>query len=89
MALGATPAQVVRMALAQGLAPAAVGIVLGLIATAAVMRLVQTLLFDVKASDVGVTLAVTFAMMAVALAACAVPALRAARVEPSDALRAE
>ncbi len=89
MALGAQPADVLRMVLREALGIAAAGIVAGLIAAAILTRSLATLLFGVTPFD-----AVTFGSAAallglVALAACATPAWRAARVDPAVALHQE
>ncbi|HZP49206.1 MAG TPA: ABC transporter permease [Vicinamibacterales bacterium] len=89
MALGARAGEVTRMFVDQGLRLAAVGILLGLAAAVALTRLMGSLLFDVNPVD-----PLTYAGVAVGLASAAVlasyvPALRAATVDPADALRAE
>jgi putative ABC transport system permease protein len=89
MALGARAAQVRRAVVADGLWPAAGGIALGVVGAMLLFRLVDSLLFEVAATD-PVTLAVTIAfMLAVAALGCAAPARRAARIDPAAALRGE
>lgn len=89
MALGASPADVLKQVFLEGGRLAALGLVLGLAATLALTRLMASLLFDVKPSD-PVTLGVAAALLAsVALAACYIPARRATGVDPIDALRHE
>jgi putative ABC transport system permease protein len=86
MALGARSATVLRMVLREALAIAAAGIAAGLIAAAALTRSLASLLYGVAPLDV-VTFAGSAALLAaVALAACAIPAWRAARVDPAIAL---
>jgi putative ABC transport system permease protein len=89
MALGAKAADIVRMVVRQGMAPAAAGVLLGIGGAAAATRLLETLLFETEPLDpvaFGGTAAV---LLAAALAACLLPARRATRVDPSTALRAE
>ena len=89
IALGATPVRVIRMVLAQGLKPTLAGVAVGLAAAGAVMRVLQSLLFDVKSLDPQVFFFVAVLLMAIAVAACAVPARRATRIDPAVALRTE
>jgi predicted permease len=89
VALGAQPANIIRMVMRQGIELAAFGIAAGLIGAAALTRVLVSLLFGVSATD-----AVTFSAVAVLLAAVAmlgayIPARRAARVDPIVALREE
>ena len=89
IALGATPANVMRMVVAQGLRPTLVGMLIGLGAAAAATRVLQSLLFEVRSSDPQVFALVAVVLAGIALAACAVPARRATRIDPTTALRAE
>ena len=89
IALGARPAHVIRMVLAQGLRPAAVGVLAGLGIATAIVRVLQSLLFEVKPLDVQVFFAVAILLMAIAALACAIPARRATRIDPAVALRTE
>jgi putative ABC transport system permease protein len=89
MALGAAPRTVQRMVLKQGLWLALIGVVLGVAASLFVTRLMTSLLFGVKPSDPLTFIAVTAALVFIALAACWVPAHRATRVDPVIALRYE
>jgi predicted permease len=86
-ALGADRKSILTLVLKQGLMTAGVGIVLGLIASAAVSRLMQTMLFGVGRHDPAVFVGVTAVLFAVAVAACYIPARRATRVDPMVALR--
>jgi ABC-type antimicrobial peptide transport system permease subunit len=87
MALGAGLRDVLRLVVVQGMRTAFVGIVLGLAGALAVTRLVASLLFGVGTTD-GVTyVSVTAMLVAVAFAACVIPARRATRVDPMVALR--
>src|SRR4051812_14342683 len=89
MALGAQSAQVVRLIMRSGLELVTIGLVLGLAAAAGAARVIQTLLFDVRPLEplVYAAVAITFAL--VAALACLLPSLRASRIDPLVALRAE
>lgn len=89
MALGARSADVIRMLVAQGMLPAFVGIGIGLAAAYAMSRILASLLFAVTATDPLTYLGVAAALAGAAFAATCVPALRATRIDPSTALRAE
>jgi putative ABC transport system permease protein len=89
MALGAERSRVLRMVLNEGLRLALFGVVLGVAAAFGLTRLMASLLFGVKASDPAIFVAVTLALIAVAVAACWIPARRATRVDPVVALRYE
>ena len=86
MALGATRPSVVRIVMLEGFAPAVGGLAAGLAAAWISMRLLSSLLFGVTAHDAGTFLVAPLAVLAVALVACAVPALRAARIDPREAM---
>lgn len=89
MALGARAADILHMVLRQGMTPAVVGATLGVAGAAALTRVLATLLFETAPID-PLTFAVTIAvLLGAALTACCGPALRATRVDPSTALRAE
>jgi ABC-type antimicrobial peptide transport system permease subunit len=87
MALGARPGDVLRMVLRQGMVLAAAGLVVGLVGAVAATRLLESLLYEVSATDVGTYTAVSLLLTAVVFVACVVPAWRAARVDPVRALR--
>ncbi len=89
MALGAGTGQVLWMVLRQGLVMTAAGIAMGVAGTLALTKVLEDFLFGVKPSDPLTLTAVCALMAIVALAACAIPALRATRVDPSIALRYE
>jgi putative ABC transport system permease protein len=89
IALGASPAEVRRVVLGQGLKLTAIGLALGLAGAAAATRLIEGFLFGVRTSD-PLTYATTCAVFAgVALLASYLPARRAMRVDPMTALREE
>jgi len=89
MALGARARDVVALFVRRGARLAAIGVAVGLLATAAVTRLLAGMLFGITPMDLA-TLAGASALLAgVALLASAVPARRAARIDPASALRAE
>jgi ABC-type antimicrobial peptide transport system permease subunit len=89
MALGAAARDVSRLFVRQGLVLTAVGVVLGLIAAAALTRAMTALLFGVSALDPMTYGGVALGLGVVALAATYLPARRAARVDPAAALRWE
>ena len=89
VALGATPAKVLRMVVTQGLALAAIGVTIGVVAALLVTRYMSGLLFGVGATDPVTFVAVAGTLLLVALAATLVPARRAVRIPPMIAMRAE
>ena len=89
LALGARPETLFRMVVWQGMRPVAIGAALGLAGAVAVTTLMQSLLFSVTPVDPWAYVVATAALAAIALAACAMPALRATRVDPLVALRDE
>src|SRR4051794_10329918 len=89
LALGAGLAQVRNMVIVQGMSLALVGIAIGLAAALGLSRLIETLLFGVTARDPLVFVAVPAILTAVALIAVWLPAVRATRIDPIDALRYE
>jgi predicted permease len=88
MALGARPGQVVALVVRQGMRPVLAGIALGAIAAAAVTRVLASQLYGVGATDPLTFVAVTAVVAVAAALAAAIPARRAARVDPRDALAA-
>jgi putative ABC transport system permease protein len=88
-ALGATPGSLIGLVVGQGGRLAAFGIALGLVGTLALTRYLKSLLFGIAPDDPVTLVGVCALLAAVALAACLVPAVRAARVDPSAALRSE
>jgi predicted permease len=89
MSLGAPPSRVLSMVMFDGASLLAIGTVLGIAGSFAATRLLEGLLFGVAPSDPLTLVLVTAVMAAVGLAACSVPALRAARVDPLIAIRKE
>lgn len=89
MALGASARDVVGMVVQQAARLAGAGVVLGLAAGFAGARLLSTLLFGVKPSDPGTFAAVGTGLFLVALLASVIPARRATKVDPMEALRTE
>ncbi len=89
MALGATRGSVVRLILSQAMRPVAVGAVLGILAATAASRVLASQLFQVSSTDPLTIAAVVATLLGVALVASAVPARRAATVDPTRALQSE
>jgi len=80
---------VARLMLSDGLRPALYGLVLGLGASALVTRLLQSMLYETKALDPVIFAVVSLVLLLVSAAACLLPAWRASRLDPMQALRAE
>jgi len=89
VAIGAQRWQVSWLFLRSGLAQLAVGLVLGLPAALTMARVTRLRLVEVEPTDPLTLAGITLLLFAVALAACLVPARRASRVDPVDALRAD
>ena len=89
MALGAQRGQVIGLVMRGGLQLVAIGLVIGLVAAAGTARLIQTLLFDVKPMEPAVYGGVAVLFTAIAAVACLIPSVRAARIDPLLALRAD
>lgn len=86
-ALGATPSEIMRLVVAQGMVMTVLGLVTGLLAAAFATRLLGQFLFGVTAHDPFSFAVVAIGLAAVAALACALPARRAARVDPLKGLR--
>jgi putative ABC transport system permease protein len=89
MALGAGPAQVLRLVLQEGMLLALIGLVVGLGGTYFVGRVMNSMLYQVTVIDPVAFSAVTVVLLLAALLACYIPARRATRVDPMVALREE
>jgi predicted permease len=89
MALGAQAGNVLRIVIAQGIALAAVGVVIGVGVAIGVTRYLGSILFDVHPGDPITQVAVGTLLLTVAFVACFIPARRATRVDPIIALRNE
>ncbi len=87
IALGEQRSSVLRLMLLDGLRPAAAGLVAGLVAGGFAVRLIRSLLYGTNPSDWGVFAEVTLVLSLVAVLACALPAWRASRLDPMQALR--
>jgi predicted permease len=86
-ALGARPSSIAALVILQGLAMAAAGLGVGLMASFYVVQSLSTFLYGVTAYDTVSYVTVSLALLVSALAACAIPAYRAARIDPVEALR--
>ena len=89
MALGAPRSGVLGRVLLDGLRPAALGLVLGLAASVEAARVLRDMLYETRPLDPWVFAAVAALLLAVAAIACLLPAWRASRVDPMQALRTE
>jgi predicted permease len=89
IALGAERQQIMRQMLRDGLRPALWGLVLGLAASVGVTRLIASLLYGTRPLDPAVFVVVSGTLLLVAALACLLPAWRASRLDPMQALRTE
>jgi putative ABC transport system permease protein len=95
MALGAQPADILKMIVGQGMLLAVIGLVIGLVVAfllaliADKTRAIEGFLFGVSATDLTIFLGIPLLLLAVTLLSCYIPARRATRVDPMIALRAE
>jgi putative ABC transport system permease protein len=89
MAFGAEHTSIFRMMVGQGLWLSAAGIALGAVAALALTGVLRTLLVGVTPTDPATFAIMGLAFLAIAIVACGLPALRAARLDPMVALREE
>jgi predicted permease len=89
MALGARPADVLRLVLGEGARITIAGVLIGLAGAVALSRLVTSMLYGVSSTSIPVYAVATLAIVSVTFVATLVPARRATRVDPTTALRAE
>ena len=89
IALGAQRSEVMRVVLIDGLKPVLIGAVAGLAGAAVAGSLIRSMLYGASPYDPLVITAMIACLLATALAACVIPAWRASRVDPMQALRAE
>ena len=89
MALGAQPADVVRLVLRQGMKLVLIGVAIGVLLAAGASRLIQSLLFGVGPADPIAFLLAATLFLAIGLGACWLPARKATSIEATEALRFE
>jgi putative ABC transport system permease protein len=89
IALGAQRRDVLRMVLMEGARMALIGVGLGVVGAIALTRVMQSLLYEVSPTDVATFALVALMVLALILAACLVPSMRATRIDPIAALRCE
>jgi putative ABC transport system permease protein len=87
MAVGARERDILGLIVGQGLSLALLGVAIGVAVAAAVTRIIEVLLYGISATDVPTFAAVSLVLLTVAALACYIPARRAAKVEPTTALR--
>jgi putative ABC transport system permease protein len=89
LALGAQPSEVLRMTVLNGMRPTLLGVVIGVIAAAAISRLLSSFFFGISGTDPATFVAVAALVLLVGLSASLLPAYRATMVDPIKTLRDE
>ncbi|MGH9582775.1 MAG: ABC transporter permease [Bryobacteraceae bacterium] len=89
MALGASPANIRRLVIFDGMRPSLLGIAIGLIGSIGANRVLESFLFDTSPWDPLTFLSVSAILSFVAILACYLPAVRATRIDPATLLRVE
>jgi ABC-type antimicrobial peptide transport system permease subunit len=89
VAVGANTSTLLRLVIFEGIQLSVAGIVIGLLGTAILSRLTRSLLFEVSPTDPATLAGVALLLLATALAACYIPARRAAKTDPAVVLRGE
>jgi putative ABC transport system permease protein len=89
IALGARRADVLQMTIKQGLKLVGAGMILGLAAAFILTRALESLLFGISATDPATFFGISLVLLAIAILASYIPALRATKVDPIIALRAQ
>ena len=89
VALGATPARVMRLVMKQGMKQLAMGMAIGVVMALGLARMLSLLLFEVGAADPTVFVGIVAVLSATGMVASFLPARRATRVDPTVAMRAE
>ncbi|HEY1897851.1 MAG TPA: FtsX-like permease family protein, partial [Terracidiphilus sp.] len=89
IAVGAQRSQLLRLVLFEGLRPALIGLVFGVAASALATQLLRSMLYGTQPLDPAAFAGAAAMLMAVAVLACLIPAWRASRIDPIQALRTE